>query len=235
MAIISIEGLDGVGKSTLIKAWSPHYTVIREPGGTAVGELIRSYLKGRETCVDLPHPLAARQVVDSPILADSRPVQMIVETIEEGRGQIPTFSLTAVEQAGLFNIARAEIFAAGLPPAGSVLFDRFIDSTIAYQAFGLRGSLPQISELNDLATGGLKPDLTFYLQLDENLRRQRIASRGAERDAFDYRDPEFFARVAGGFHFLQAQDPRRIKILDGRLGPNQLLAEAERVLLARGI
>ena len=81
----------------------------------------------------------------------------------------------------LFISSRKELMEKIIKPALKnnqfVLCDRFIDSTIAYQGYGRGINLNKIKMLNDLATGGLYPDVTFLLQLDVNSSIERLKSR----------------------------------------------------------
>ena len=81
----------------------------------------------------------------------------------------------------LFISSRKELIEKIIKPALKnnqfVLSDRFIDSTIAYQGYGRGINLNKIKMLNDLATGGLYPDVTFLLQLDVNSSIERLKSR----------------------------------------------------------
>ena len=93
-----------------------------------------------------------------------------------------------------------------------VLCDRFSDATLAYQgkARGLGFSLVQ--ELNKIATGGLKPDLTILLDLDPRLglkrARQRTLSRGGDR--LENEGLQFQKKVRKGYLDVARENPRRV-------------------------
>ncbi|MGQ9728127.1 MAG: dTMP kinase, partial [Candidatus Fervidibacter sp.] len=84
---------------------------------------------------------------------------------------------TAWAEAFLFLADRTEHVAKVILPALKrgeiVLCDRFVDSTIAYQAFGLGLNLERLTELNRIATNGLTPDLTLLLDLDPKVGLSR--------------------------------------------------------------
>ena len=103
-----------------------------------------------------------------------------------------------------------------------VISDRYADATIAYQGAG-RGFPPElISQIVQLATGGLKPDLTLLFDVsiaDATTRTTRrstgknAAARGA-RDRLDIEDAEFHARVRDAYLRIAAAEPERVKLID---------------------
>jgi len=107
-----------------------------------------------------------------------------------------------------------------------ILCDRYTDSTVAYQGYGRGLSLELITQLNQIATGGLESDLTFWLDLDveiglarvEERQRQRFALGQAERglalDRMEQDNLAFHQRVRQGFRELAQQYPRRIIPID---------------------
>ncbi len=101
--------------------------------------------------------------------------------------------------------------------AGQVVFsDRYADATAAYQGAG-RGFSPElISEIIDLATEGLKPDLTllFDLSVDDSTARTRRRTNGAYRgDRLDSENADFHMRVREAYLRLAAAEPERIKVI----------------------
>ncbi len=102
-----------------------------------------------------------------------------------------------------------------------VISDRYADATIAYQGAG-RGFPPElISQIVQLATGGLKPDLTllFDVSIEESVSRttrrssSKSSGRGA-RDRLDIEAAEFHTRVRDAYLELAAAEPERIKVID---------------------
>ncbi len=94
-----------------------------------------------------------------------------------------------------------------------VLCDRFIDSTVAYQGYGRGLDLALIDQLNQVATGGLVPDLTLWLRLDAETGLARTRQRGAA-DRMEQADLAFHRRVQQGFESLAGQHPERIVAID---------------------
>lgn len=98
-----------------------------------------------------------------------------------------------------------------------VLSDRYADATVAYQGAG-RGFTPElIAEVVELATGGLKPDLTliFDVSVAECLiRTHRRGTSEQGKDRLDAEDVEFYARVREAYLKIAAAEPERVRIVD---------------------
>ena len=92
-----------------------------------------------------------------------------------------------------------------------VLCDRHTDSTVAYQGYGRGLDLEQIHRLNNIATSGLKPDLTIVLDVDVETSQKRV---GDEKDRMESAGVEFFERVRQGFLEIAKQEPERVKVVD---------------------
>lgn len=123
----------------------------------------------------------------------------------------------------LYEAARAQHVAEIIRPAldrgAVVVCERYTDATVAYQGFGRGLDRRQIARLNDTATGGLAPNLTFLLDVpvDRGLRAARsltkTISKGGRRLAGDRLEREplaFHERVRAGYRALARQHPRRI-------------------------
>jgi dTMP kinase len=105
-----------------------------------------------------------------------------------------------------------------LKASGVVLSDRYADATVAYQGAG-RGFEPKlIQDIVQLATGGLKPDLTllFDLSVGESAvrTRRRLASKNSDR--LDSEDTEFHTRVRNAYLEIAKAEPERVRIIDAR-------------------
>ena len=203
---ITLEGGEGSGKSTQAKYlrrrfWRRDIPVmlVREPGGTPLGNRLRRLLKF------------------SPI------------------------PLTQEAELLLFNASRVQLVADVIRPAlekGEVILcDRFYDSSLAYQGYGRGISLDTVQAVNRVATGGLMPDLTIFLDLppEEGLRR-RSATRDRFEQGFDQKDVmDFHQRVHQGYLELARQEPKRWLRLDARLSPRKVSSLVwERVELLLG-
>jgi dTMP kinase len=150
----------------------------------------------------------------------------------------------------LFSAARAQLVSQVIRPyldqSGVVLCDRYADSTYAHQGYGLGRDLEELRAITAIATGGLLPDLTIYLDLsaEEGLERKRLKARGkgsaeqagpalgrapdtAQRPAvewnrLDARDLAYHQRVVAGYRALIAQEPERWRSFDARLSAETL-------------
>jgi dTMP kinase len=107
--------------------------------------------------------------------------------------------------------------------AGKVVFsDRYADATVAYQGAG-RGFSPElISQIVQLATEGLKPDLTllFDVSISESSNRtaRRVTSKGSApnvtRDRLDIENADFHTRVRDAYLQIALAEPERVKLID---------------------
>ena len=92
-----------------------------------------------------------------------------------------------------------------------VICDRHTDSSVAYQGYGRGLDIDRINMLNNIATSGLKPDLTIVLDVDVETSQARV---GAEKDRMESAGIEFFERVRKGFLEIAKQEPERVKVVD---------------------
>lgn len=92
-----------------------------------------------------------------------------------------------------------------------VLCDRHTDSTVAYQGYGRGLDIEQIKSLNELATSGLKPDLTLVFDVDVETSQSRV---GTEKDRMESVGIEFFERVRKGFLEIAKFEPERVKVIE---------------------
>jgi dTMP kinase len=159
---------------------------LREPGGTPLGEVVRSILLNR--------------AVENPV--DINPWAELF-LYEACRAQLTEEVIRPALEGGL-----------------TVLCDRFIDSTVAYQGYGRGLDAGAIALINTSATGAVTPDLTILLDVDpaEGLKRawERIEkTRGAREDRFESEELEFHRRVRVGYLKIAEAEPKRVKVVDG--------------------
>jgi dTMP kinase len=118
---------------------------------------------------------------------------------------------------------RAEHVASVIKPALArgtiVVTDRYIDSTLAYQGGGRQLPVNAIRRVNELATGGLVPDLTFLLDLPPEAG---LGRRARSADRLEAEPEQFHDRVRAAFLSLASADPERYVVLDAALDPTQL-------------
>lgn len=194
-ALITIEGVDGAGKTTLAQALAEELAargvtarLLREPGGVAASERIRELVKD------------------------------------------PALPLGAAAEALLYAAARAQLVQERVRPllAGGavVVLDRFVDSSLAYQGAGRELGVERIRAINELATGGLTPDLTLLLRVSLATGRARCAERASDLDRLEGEGEQFFARIAAAYEELAHHEPRRFRAIDAERGPADVLGEA---------
>src|SRR6266700_3096472 len=113
----------------------------------------------------------------------------------------------------------ASVIAPALARGTVVVTDRYVDSTLAYQGGGRQLPVNAIRQVNELATGGLVPDLTFLLDL---LPSEGLGRRTASADRLEAEPTLFHERVRAAFLALASADPHRYVILDATLDPTRL-------------
>jgi dTMP kinase len=233
---ITFEGGEGAGKSTqarLLADWlrsaGADVVLTREPGGSPGAERIRALL------------LAGRSSVQEAGLVPGRDLEAKAE--EEG--------FDALTEAMLHYAARRDHCVKVIEPALSrgafVISDRFSDSTIAYQGYGLGASLDALARLHDLAVPpAVRPGLTILLGIPaaEGLDRARKRSNAmslpesgaGEAVAPDRYEGEGLAvheRISAGFDAIASAEPDRVLRVDGRLDLTQACNAIRDIVRAR--
>lgn len=195
---ITLEGVEGCGKSTQIKLLSKfllekgiEHVVAREPGGTEIGDKIRKIL------LDVSN--ANMEPLTELLLYAASRAQHVLEIIEPA-----------------------------LKSGKVVLCDRFYDSTHAYQghARGIDSELVDRSIL--IATGGLKPELTFLLDIPAEVGIERATKKGIDR--LEGEKLVFHKKVRQGFLKLAKEEPHRILVVDAMCGVDELQIKLRHVL-----
>lgn len=92
-----------------------------------------------------------------------------------------------------------------------VISDRHTDSSLAYQGYGRQLDVDKIDMLNNIATSGLKPDLTIVFDVDVETSMQRV---GNEKDRMESAGKEFFERVRQGYLKIAQKEPNRVKVIN---------------------
>ena len=190
---ITIEGLDGCGKSTqlgklasALRAQGIEVVPTREPGGTPAGETIRGVLLDSRTAGLAP-------MAELALMFASR-AQHLQEVI------LPALA------AGRF-----------------VLCDRFTDSTEAYQGGGRRVGAEIVRTLHQLLCHGIQPDLTLLMDSEVSAsvararRRNTAAASGPhDENRFEQESRAFFERVHNAYLEIARREPQRVVLLDAR-------------------
>lgn len=116
----------------------------------------------------------------------------------------------------LYEASRAHHTSAVIRPAlergAIVLTDRYADSSYAYQGYGRQLDLSMVRTMNDVATRGLKPDLTFFLDVDPAEGVAAATPGGADR--LELEGLDFHERVRLGFAEIAASDPGRVRLIE---------------------
>ncbi len=142
----------------------------------------------------------------------------------------------------LYAAARAqhvqEVIAPVLEKGGIVLCDRFTDATIAYQGYGRKLDLAVISRLNELATAGIRPDLTILLDCKPETGLKRAISRinsttGAREERFELESLQFHKSVRDGYLGLARQEPGRFVVVNAEAGISETEDAIAAAVLAR--
>jgi dTMP kinase len=146
----------------------------------------------------------------------------------------PSVALSPEAEALLFAAARSELVAEVILPAldaGKVVVsDRFLESSLAYQG-GARGlGIEDVERVNHFAVRGLKPDLTFLLDLSPD----DAAARAGESDRFEDEGAELQEAVGAAYERLVRADPERWRRIDARRSPEEVHTDVlEAVRMAR--
>ena len=127
--------------------------------------------------------------------------------------------ISAMAELFLFAACRIqiinEVIRPGLEQGKVVICDRFSDSTIAYQGYGRGLNLETIEEINNLATEGIKPQLTILLDIPARKGLSRKGSRSSDR--FEAENIIFHRKVRDGYLTLAAEELERWLVIDGTL------------------
>ncbi len=147
----------------------------------------------------------------------------------------PRARIDPLAEAFLVNASRAQLVAERIAPllktASIILCDRFFDATVAYQGYGRGLDIEMLIRLSLVASQSIAPDITFLLDVDPRLSRERVRSRG-EADRLEREDDGFHERVRQGYLEL-ARRFDRIVVLDGSESPARLLAQALQIIVRR--
>jgi dTMP kinase len=202
---ISLEGLDGSGKSTmaerLVRAFRTaglDALLTREPGGTSLGEHVRSILLRDESTTIVPR----------------------AETL-----------LFAAARAQLVD----EVIRPALERGAVVVTDRFTDSSLAYQWGGRGVDKDGIGAVQLMATAGLEPDIKILLDLPVETALGRRLAHAGQVNRLDKEGVQFHARVRSAYHRLAEADPGRWRVVDASRSEDQVWADVSRLVDLNGL
>jgi dTMP kinase len=187
--LITFEGIDGCGKSTQMR-------------------LLEQYLTERGVAV-----ISTREPGGTEL---GRKVRSAL--LDGGKGSVEPLAELLLYAADRAQHVQQVIMPA-LAEGKVVLSDRFYDATTVYQGYARGFDLKLVNQLNELATGGLKPDLTLLFDLDAETGLKRTWRRGDEAglaarpDRLDQEPVEFHERVRKAYLEIAAREPQRFRVI----------------------
>ena len=199
---ITFEGCDGCGKSTQLKMLSKYLTEN-----------------------DVPH-IFTREPGGGKISESIREILLSGKNME----------MTDECEALLYAAARVQHLSDLVEPALSegklVICDRYVDSSLAYQAYARGLGTTFISEINAFALKNYLPDVTVFIDLSPEAAFQR--KHGADKnDRLELAGMEFHKRVYEGYKQIAKNEPERVVCVAGTQTPDEIFAEVVRVLKER--
>jgi dTMP kinase len=200
-SFIAFEGINGCGKTTLMRGLSERLRSrgaqvvdTREPGGTPLGTEIRKLLLAWD--------------------GDKK----------SDRAELLLFAADRAEHID-------KVIRPSRDAGSWVLCDRFIYSTITFQGHGRGIRRDWIDQANTLATQGFLPDLVVLLDLDPTTARARVEARvGNGRDSFEEEELSFHTRIRNGFLECADTLPTPFLVLDATQSPEELLVRVAQVV-----
>jgi len=199
---ISFEGSEGSGKTTQI-------------------QLLAEFLRERGKRV-----VVTRQPGGTEI---GRQIRQVLHDVENG-------AMTSTAEILLYSADRAqhveELIRPALAEDTIVLCDRYTDSTFAYQGYGRGLDMNSLKMITEFATGGLKPDLSFFLFVDvvEGLRRREVGN--LEMNRMDLQKKAFYERVEQGYRAMIAADPGRWHEVDASVSIDEVQVALREAVMA---
>lgn len=156
--------------------------------------------------------------------------QVLLEVSDHEIAQSTELFLYLADRAQHVN----EIIRPALAAGKIVLCDRFTDSTLAYQGYGRGIDLKLLGQFNDVADGGVQPDLTFLLDcpvavgLGRTTRRPSVEGQPRE-DRFEREKIEFHEKIRAGFLAIARADPARFRVVDASRSAGEVAREIKRI------
>ncbi|MEO0824878.1 MAG: dTMP kinase [Cyanobacteria bacterium J06635_15] len=212
--LIVFEGGEGVGKTTQLHRlfeWLKHCNTLKQlqSQGHVAGIKLTRQPGGTELGGRL-RQLLLTEVLEQPI---------------EDTAELLLYAADRAQHV-------AEVIRPQLEAGFIVLCDRYTDSTVAYQGYGRGLNLSLIDRLNEIATGGLQSDLTFWLKLDVTAGLARTQRRGAA-DRIEQNQLDFHQRVQQGFESLAQTDSNRIVAIAADGDEAAIAAEIQQIIQQR--
>lgn len=196
---ITVEGTDGSGKTTQIN-------------------LMKDYIES------LGHKV---------VLTREPGGTSVSEKIRDILLDIENKNISCVAEMLLYASARAQLVSELIKPSiengKTVICDRFVDSSYVYQGFGRGINLETITAVNNVATDGIRPDITLFFDLSPEIAlSRRISSTGADR--IEQEKMDFHMKVYQGYKKLANLYPDRIKTIDSNRGIDEIFSDVRQWL-----
>ncbi len=203
---ITLEGIEGCGKTTQIKHLTTFFKdrgqpciVTREPGGTDIGREIRSILLNPSSKGIVPRAELLLYMADR-----AQHIEKLVKP--------------------------------GLADNKVVLCDRYFDATVVYQGYARGLDAAFICELHRLVLEDFKPDITLLLDLEPRIGLARAwqelnsGNRSGRESRFEEETLSFHEKVRAGYLKLARQEPKRFRIIDAAKAENEVQEDIRAVL-----
>lgn len=144
-------------------------------------------------------------------------------------------SMSPVTEALLYAASRAQLVAQVIKPALEkglvVLCDRYVDSSLAYQGAGLGLDMSFIKAINEAATSGLAPDITFLLDLDPEIGlKRKLKTNSGSYDRIEQRDISYHRRIRKAYLELAEKDRERFRVIDATLGKEEIQSKIREIV-----
>ena len=201
---ITIEGIDGSGKTTLSKNLTRHLKKmrfkvesLRAPGGTQTGDLIRSLIVGN-TNLDW-----------------------------SSRAEVLMFMADRAE-------ACEKVIKPALKDGKIVICDRFTGSTIAYQGYGRcdnQKDIAIIEQIESYSRGDVEPDVTLFIDVDPQTALERVSKRRSVDTRFENEGIDYMERVYNGYRNI-AKTYDNWHVIDGIQDEDKVLKDCLAVVFA---
>ena len=199
--LITFEGIDGAGKSTQIQLLEAEFNKL--------GILYKTFREPGGT--DLSEKI--------------REILLDKDNLE----------LYSNAESLLFAAARAQLTVEQIKPAIAkgecVICDRFTDSTIAYQGHGRGLNIKNLEMINNIATEGLTPDITFILDIDPGKASERM--RAESPDRMEAAGIDFFQKIRQGYHQIMEQFPYRCIVINAEQSQENISKEINQIIMKR--
>lgn len=195
---ITVEGTDGSGKSTQI-------------------EFLLEYLKKEGIDVVLTREPGGTEISEKirSLILDTKNMNMSDKT---------EMLLYAASRAQVV----AEVIKPSLEKGKTVICDRFIDSSYAYQGYARGMGVENVGKVNEAAIDGIMPDLTLFFDLSPQLALGRLNMSGADRIEKEAMD--FHMKVYEGYQELAKNNPDRIKVINSDKSVDEIALEVRKIV-----